>query len=133
MRDATGEWFISWYEPEHYTLELALPFFQERFRNMRWSILTPCLAAHWDMECLTLTDAPDAALYPAGDAIETYWLDYYESIFNPARVKQKAMLAQMPRKYWKNLPEATRIDAMIRSAPQRVQAMLAECRTEYRN
>lgn len=26
--------FIAWYEPEHYSLDLSLPFFQTRFKNM---------------------------------------------------------------------------------------------------
>lgn len=123
-RDVDGERFVCWYEPEHYTLELTLSFFKTRFANMRWSILTPYRAAHWDTQKLVLSDSPDPALYPDRDHVEGYWLDYYASIFNPGRLKKKAMLAQMPKKYWKNLPESVLIDDLIRTSGQRVQEMI---------
>lgn len=116
--------FVSWYEPEHYTLELVLPFFQTRFKNMGWSILTPYRAAHWDGNALTLTEAPDRSLCPTSDAIESYWLTYYANTFNPARVKTKAMLTQMPKKYWKNMPETAIISEILNNAEARVQKML---------
>src|SRR5690349_11104318 len=60
-----GEVHIAWFEPVHYTLERAAPFFVRRFAGMRWSILTPRVSAHWDMNELTFgagassADAPD--------------------------------------------------------------------------
>lgn len=117
--------FVSWYEPEHYSLELALPFFQTRFKNMCWSILTPYRAAHWDGDTLTLSDNPDSSLYPAEDQIESYWLTYYANTFNPARIKTKAMLSQMPKKYWKNMPETALVETMLQQANQRVEAMIS--------
>ncbi|MEB3286817.1 MAG: TIGR03915 family putative DNA repair protein [Vampirovibrionales bacterium] len=116
--------YVAWYEPEHYSLELVLPFFTTRFKNMRWSILTPYRAAHWDGESLQFADNPESSLYPKDDAIEQYWLTYYASIFNPARVKTKAMLSQMPKKYWKNMPETVLIDQMLRGAGTRLSKML---------
>lgn len=118
--------YVCWYEPEHYTLERSLPFFQTRFANMRWAILTPYRAAHWNGEILTLNNNPDPSLYPEEDQVEQYWLQYYASIFNPARVKTKAMLAQMPKKYWRNLPESVLIDDLLRQADNRVQFMLTQ-------
>ena len=118
------EYFIAWYEPEHYTLERVLNFFETRFRNMRWSILTPYRAAHWDKESITLQDNPDPALYPKDDKVEQYWLTYYANIFNPARPKKSAMLGQMPKKYWKNLPEAVLIPEMLRTANKRAKDMI---------
>ncbi|MEV9012116.1 DUF4130 domain-containing protein, partial [Klebsiella pneumoniae] len=53
------------------------------------------------------------------------WLTYYASIFNPARGKVKAMQAEMPKKYWKNLPEAALIADLLAQAPARVAAMAA--------
>lgn len=123
VNHAEEEYFIAWYEPEHYTLERVLPFFTTRFRNMNWSILTPYRAAHWHQGVLQLQDNPDPSLYPKDDEIETYWLGYYASIFNPARIKEKAMLAQMPKKYWKNLPEAVLIPGLLRGAQERVDNM----------
>lgn len=119
-----GAHFIAWYEPEHYTLELSLPFFQTRFRNMTWSILTPYLAAHWDQEALRLQENPDPSQYPKDDQIETYWLKYYATTFNPARPKKQAMLNQMPKKYWKNMPESVLIKDMLRGAGARTRTML---------
>jgi len=121
--------FVAWYEPEHYTLELALPFFQERFKNMSWSILTPYCSAHWDGENLLLTETFDKTLYPTEDAIEAYWVQYYASIFNPARLKIKAMLNQMPKKYWKDMPETAQIEGLIRNASQQVEEMISKQKT----
>ncbi len=126
IRDEQGPHFVAWYEPEHYTLEMVLPFFQTRFCNMRWAILTPYRAAHWDGNEISLADNPDPALYPAEDAVETYWLQYYSSIFNPARIKEKAMLTQMPKKYWKNLPEAHLIPNLLRDANGCVHKMVEQ-------
>lgn len=116
--------FIAWYEPEHYTLELKLGFFTSRFKNMRWSILTPYRAAHWDKENLMLEDNPDPSAYPKDDKVEAYWLTYYANIFNPARVKKNAMLSQMPMKYWKNMPETALIPELLLSSDQKVRDMI---------
>ncbi len=118
--------FIAWYEPEHYTLERVLPFFKTRFKNMNWSILTPYRAAHWNMEegAITLQDNPDPSLFPKDDKVEGYWLTYYASIFNPARPKKQAMLSQMPKKYWKNMPETKLIGELLKSAETRTKNMI---------
>ena len=50
---------------------------------------------------------------------------YYASIFNPARLKVKAMQNEMPRKYWRNLPEASLIKPLIESAERTANAMIA--------
>jgi DNA polymerase len=120
------EHFIAWYEPEHFSLEIKLDFFQTRFKNMRWSILTPYRAAHWDTEKLVLEDNPDPRVFPDEDRIEKYWLTYYANIFNPARIKKNAMLSSMPKKYWKNMPETALIDDMIRNSDARARKMIIE-------
>jgi probable DNA metabolism protein len=123
------EHFVAWYEPEHFSLEIKLNFFQTRFKNMRWSILTPYRAAHWDTETLVLEDNPDSSVVPDDDRIEKYWLTYYANIFNPARIKTSAMLNQMPKKYWKNMPETTLIDDMIKQSETRTRKMISDCKT----
>ena len=120
---ANGD-FVAWYEPEHFSLELSVPFFCTRFANMNWSILTPYRAAHWNDGTLTWSAAPDRASYPTEDKIEDYWKTYYANIFNPARIKKKAMLAQMPKKYWKNMPETDLVGPLLRSAHAKVEAMI---------
>lgn len=116
--------FIAWYEPEHYSLELSLPFFQSRFKNMNWSILTPYLGAHWNGDGITLTANPDPSQYPKEDTIEKYWLKYYASTFNPARPKKQAMLTQMPKKYWKNMPETKLIMEMLQTSEAKARKMV---------
>ncbi|MFW8591419.1 TIGR03915 family putative DNA repair protein [Glaciecola sp. 2405UD65-10] len=118
------EYFIAWYEPEHYSLERKLGFFQDRFKNMRWSILTPYRAAHWDKSKLVLENNPDPSIYPNTDRIEKYWLTYYANIFNPARVKKNAMLSSMPKKYWKNMPETVLIEDMLKNSEARARQMI---------
>jgi DNA polymerase len=54
---------------------------------------------------------------------DALWLTYYYTNFNPARFKVKAMQAEMPKKYWRNMPEAALIPSLIAGAPARVTAM----------
>lgn len=118
------EQFVAWFEPEYRITRLAAPFFEKRFAGMEWSILTPDECASWDGEKLTFMpgmsrhDAPDA------DAHDDLWRTYYRSIFNPARLKVKAMQSEMPVKYWKNLPEAEIIAGLINGSEKRVQTMI---------
>jgi uracil-DNA glycosylase len=121
--------FVAWFEPDHHIVRANASFFVNRFASMRWSILTPDLALHWDGE--TLSEGPGAtkADAPGGDPTETVWKTYYASIFNPARVKIGAMLKEMPRKYWKNMPETALIPALVASAQARECGMIVKART----
>ena len=85
---------------------------------MRWSILTPDACVHWNLKELLFTTGADRTIAPGEDDYEAYWLTYYQHIFNPARLKQKAMCAEMPKKYWKNLPEAALIPQLIAKGKQ---------------
>lgn len=119
-----GERYVAWFEPDHHIVEAVAPFFVERFESMVWTILTPKGSLHWDRQHLMTgppAERPDSL---ADDRFAEGWLRYYESTFNPARVNPTAMRAEMPRKYWVNMPETAAIPAMVRSAPARVQAML---------
>ena len=53
------------------------------------------------------------------------WKTYYASIFNPARVKIGAMLKEMPKKYWKNMPETALVPGLIAGAQARESGMIA--------
>jgi DNA polymerase len=117
-------WFVAWYEPEHHTLRRNETFFVDRFANMRWSILTPQECMHWDGHAIVYSAGVDRAQAPAGDHIEPLWVTYYSTIFNPARPKRRAMQAQLPRRNWKNLPEAAAIESLLREAPLREGRML---------
>jgi DNA polymerase len=117
--------FVAWFEPDHHIVRAEAAFFMRRFANMRWSILTPRGSVHWDGE--TMREGPPARIEdaPGGDPVEDLWRSYYASIFNPARLKVSAMLSEMPKKYWKNLPEAALIPQLIAGAQAREAAMVA--------
>jgi len=124
-QDDGAEWYVAWFEPEHHIVEANAPFFRDRFASMHWSILTPDRCAHWDGKEMTFTGGVPKSAAPSEDKIEALWREYYANIFNPARVKTDAMKAEMPVKYWKNLPEAPLIPALVREAPKRAAAMIA--------
>ena len=63
---------------------------------------------------------------PAEDSFEEGWRGYYESVFNPARVNPTAMRAEMPKKYWRNMPETAAIPGLIQTASQRVEKMIEQ-------
>lgn len=118
------EQFVAWFEPQYRIVRLASPFFRNRFAGMDWSILTPHECAHWDGESLHFTPGVPRDVAPDEDALDELWRGYYRSIFNPARLKVKAMQAEMAKRYWKNLPEARIIDELIAGSAKRVQDML---------
>ncbi|WP_136684730.1 UdgX family uracil-DNA binding protein [Falsirhodobacter xinxiangensis] len=115
--------FAAWFEPEHHTVEAGTPFFAKRFGDMDWVIATPEITARFD-GTLTFHETT-AAARPPEDATEELWRTYYANIFNPARVMVRAMQSEMPKKYWKNLPEADLIPGLIRDADRRVAEMAA--------
>jgi len=124
-----AEAFVAWFEPEHHIVERVSRFFVERFCAMRWSILTPLRSLHWDGATLHLGEGASRAQAPNDDAMEAYWRVYYANIFNPARLKIKAMKAEMPEKYWRNLPEAALIAPLIVGAGRRAAEMVLQAPT----
>ena len=126
-----GEHYVAWFEPEHHILRANAGFFMRRFSNMRWSILTPQGSLHWDTE--TMSEGPPAQRSdaPGGDPMEDLWRSYYASIFNPARLKVGAMLKEMPKKYWKNMPEAALIPELVAGAQKRESTMVEKGALEF--
>ncbi|WP_209721291.1 MULTISPECIES: TIGR03915 family putative DNA repair protein [Asticcacaulis] len=114
--------FVAWFEPDHHIVHRTAPFFQRRFGDMDWAIATPKGTASWDGESLCTDDEP-AARPDLNDETDELWRTYFANIFNPARLKVKSMQAHMPKKYWKNLPEAGLIPDMISGAESRVREM----------
>jgi uracil-DNA glycosylase len=119
-----AEHYIAWFEPEHHIVRTNAAFFVRRFAGMQWSILTPQMSVHWDRQ--VLHEGPPARKEdaPSEDIIEDQWKTYYGSIFNPARLKVKAMLKEMPKKYWHNMPETALVSELIQSARGREVAMI---------
>ena len=112
------EIFVAWHEPHHFTVERSAPFFVRRFGTMRFSILTPKICAHWDLENLSFSAGVSKEFAPKYDEAEDFWLVYYQSIFNPFRLKIKAMKKELPVRHWRTLPEAVLIPQMIRKAKE---------------
>lgn len=119
-----GEHYVAWYQPDHYIVRLAADHFRERFGAMRWSILTPDECVHWDGKSLSYTPGLPRDAAPLDDELESLWLTYYGSIFNPARLKLDAMRKEMPVRFWRELPEAQIIPELIQQAPSRVIEMI---------
>ena len=120
--DAPRRAFAAWFEPDHPITEAATPFFANRFGDMDWIIATPDLTARFEAGTLRFEET-QTTFRPAPDATEDLWRTYFANIFNPARLMVSAMTSEMPRKYWKNLPEAALIPELIRTAPARARAM----------
>lgn len=120
------ERYAAWFEPDHHIVEAGTPFFRKRFANMDWSIFTPKGCAHWNGENLVFTPGVPRNPIEDPDELEAIWRTYYRSIFNPARLKVKMMKQEMPRRYWKNLPEADLIEELIEDSGNRVRTMYSE-------
>lgn len=116
--------YVAWFEPDHHIVRVNAGFFVRRFAAMRWSILTPELSIHWNGEALSEGPGAQKGDAPEGDPIEDVWKTYYASIFNPARIKIGAMTKEMPKKYWKNMPETALIPALVATARSREIAMV---------
>lgn len=132
VEDEGGERFVAWFEPQHLILGAASAFFVKRFANMRWSILTPDGTLQWDTNKLSYGPAVPKSQAPQEDALEDWWKTYYASTFNPARVNPEMMRSEMPKRYWKNLPEASLIPGMIAAARSRSGAMIEKAPTAPR-
>lgn len=117
------EQYLAFHRPDHLIMPAAAPWFARRFANMHWTILTPDASASWDTHNLTF--GPGAEKSPVNeDDLETLWRTYYANIFNPARIKIKAMKKEMPVRHWATLPETQLIPDLLREAPARVAEMV---------
>ncbi|MFS4439532.1 UdgX family uracil-DNA binding protein [Paracoccaceae bacterium GXU_MW_L88] len=117
--------FAAWFEPQHFITERGTPFFARRFGDMDWLIATPEATAIFEGGKLRFAPPPETRPDLPEDASEALWGTYFQNIFNPARIKISAMTSEMPRKYWKNLPETRLIPQMLSDAEGRVAAMRA--------
>jgi uracil-DNA glycosylase len=90
---------------------------------MTWLIATPTGTALWKDGVLTY-GLPVPPLSTSNDSVlDELWLTYYRATFNPARLRVNAMTKEMPKHYWRNLPEASLIPALVENAVERVSAM----------
>ncbi len=88
--DLIIEQYVAWFEPTHLIVESLATFFTQRFSNMHFAILTPDCCMYWNTKEVCFGEGvqkPDKV----HDKLEELWCEYYANIFNPARVKLKAM------------------------------------------
>ncbi|RAK58016.1 UdgX family uracil-DNA binding protein [Phenylobacterium deserti] len=128
--DTGVEAYVAWFEPAHRVAERTAPFFARRFANMRFSILTPDVCVLWDTQQLAFAPGATPDQAPSFDELEDFWRTYYASIFNPARLNPSMMQKEMPKRYWRNLPEARLIPELIARAEARTEEMVAQAPSE---
>lgn len=121
--DAPRRSFAAWFEPTYHTVEPTADFFLRRFSDMDWRILTPDVCAIFEGGKLTFHEGREKPALPE-DASEQLWITYFQNIFNPARLMVKAMQSEMPKKYWKNMPEAALIPELVAGAQNREAQMV---------
>ncbi len=114
--------FGAWFEPTHNTVEPTAQFFMRRFADMDWMIVTPDVTAQFKDGKIAFHEGREKPELPE-DGAEALWGTYFCNIFNPARVKISAMTSEMPKKYWKNMPETQFIPGLIADAEKKVQEM----------
>lgn len=119
------EAYAAWIDPPHFVIEKAAPFFIRRLANVRFSIASPYVRVAWDGEALTRHPGVPRSDIPETDACEDDWRAYYAATFNPARLNASLMTQHMPRHYWRGLPEADAIAALVAEAPRRAATMVA--------
>lgn len=121
--------YVAWYRPDHRIVRHAVAHFAKRYPHMPFVLHTALESVRWDTQRLTMEPgiARDAVPGLGDDTqAESLWATYYASIFNPARLKLKAMRQEMPARYWSVMPETRLIDRLVAEAPARVQKFHAE-------
>jgi DNA polymerase len=118
-----GELFVAWFEPEHHILARAVPFFVDRFADMRWIIATPEGTALWNGETLSYAPPGPKPEKLEDQVLEETWRTYYRTIFNPARLNMRTMTREMPKKYWHNMPETALIHQLVTESSGRLGNM----------
>ena len=111
-----GVRFVAFHRPSHPIVRREAGWFAKRFPTMDWAILTPDGSAAWDGQSLSFGPPATSEQAPPPDAAESLWLTYYTHIFNPGRTNRRAMLKEMPRKYWSTMPETRLIPDLLAKA-----------------
>jgi probable DNA metabolism protein len=109
--------FVSIVDPDHNVLPLISDHFRKRYADQRWVIYDTRrrYGIYYDLqEVMQVSFAdrqPLTGTFPvevlAGDEdlYQTLWQAYFEHVNIPARKNLKLQLRQLPRRYWKYLPE----------------------------
>ena len=121
-QEAAREQFEAYHKAEHFALRRISSFLKDRFNTFDWKVSTPLESLSWDGSSLTFSEGTLPA-NQQNDEQEELWNEYYSSIFNPSRANPKAMMNEMPKKYWGHLPEAKLIPGLLRDANERSKEM----------
>lgn len=132
VQDEAGDRYVAWHRPEHSIVRRTAPFFARRFATLNWTILTPDDSATWDGAELRFGPGVPRSAAPADDELEGMWRTYYANIFNPARVKIRAMKKELPVRHWSTLPETQLIPDLLADASRRVQEMIRKAKQAAR-
>jgi DNA polymerase len=124
VNDDEGPCSIAWYQPQHSILRRTSPFFIDRFANLRFSILTPDLTLHWDRKQARFEAGVPRAEGPPPDAMEEWWRRYYRATFNPARANPRLLQRHMPKRFWRDMPEALSISDLLEQAETKTRRMI---------
>jgi DNA polymerase len=73
--------YVAWHRPDHDVLERAAPWFLERFKRIRWAILTPDRCVLWDLRELRFGPGCASSAAPEDDELEELWSRYYAAAF----------------------------------------------------
>ena len=122
-----AERFVAWFEPSHRIEEDVAEFFVDRFASMRFTIVTPRCSIDWTDGNLTFGPGGSRCDIPESDGLSEAWNTYYRSTLNPARVRVAAMMKEMPRKYWANLPETEQIPTPAAFARSSIVTLMIPC------
>ena len=125
LDDDDGPCSVAWYEPVHNVLRRTSPFFIDRFASLRFSIITPNLTLHWDRHSVRFEPGQGRASMPQDDAMEDWWKRYYRATFNPARANPRLLQSHIPKRFWRDLPEAQSIPDLLSEAGMRTEQMIA--------
>lgn len=123
------EYLVAWHRPDYPIVELAAPFFAERFSAMRWSILTPYRSAYWEPAAKKLQFGKGVPRFtpPQTDELEELWLRASRSVFDPVHASAKA--TPIPPVVVQGISEAEFAPPLFKKAPERVQQPIAQ--TQY--
>lgn len=105
-------------EPDYNVLPLIAAHFQSRYADQRWMIYDACrkYGLYYDLNNVSTVQIQfsDAAaggknistVYDENETIyQELWKQYYKSVNIAARKNTKLHIQQMPRRYWKHMPE----------------------------
>jgi DNA polymerase len=84
---------------------------------MRWAILTPERSVPLGRASRSRSAGAGSDRRHRPTPASSSWLTYYHRTSSiPARLKLQTMAREMPKRYWKNLPEAELIGPLASSA-----------------